>query len=221
MHETARKVIANAERLYADAIRMRTLGSKRTASSLFILAMEEASKACLIRWIDLGYDRGKILEELANDHLQKQLVYLAYIYTKCLKEVGTLVPAKTAKEVAIKQKAEDIREALAKAIARRTPYYSGSLLTGLYDHVKQAGFYTDVKDDLSIAEPAYKDGSIVHHLEEDARDAIAMAREDNLTLAMTALIYFSQLSKPLPGKQGRANLASLIDILRNHNWDSS
>ena len=69
-----------------------------------------------------------------------------------------------------------------------------------------------MKDDLSIAEPAYKDSYLVHHLEEDARDAIAMAREDNLTLAMTALIYFSQLSKPLPGKQRRANLASLIDI---------
>jgi len=75
MDAVVRDIIANAERLYADAIRMRTLGSHRTASSLFILAMEEAGKACLLRWVDHGYDRDKIFKELATGHIEKQLVY--------------------------------------------------------------------------------------------------------------------------------------------------
>jgi AbiV family abortive infection protein len=209
----------NAERLYADGIRMRTLGSERTASSLFILSMEEAGKACLIRWIELGHDRAKILNELTNGHIEKQLVYLAYIYIKCVQAVGTIVPIGSAPSgFDLTPKVDQLRESLAKEIAKRTPYYSGTLLTGLYDHVKQSGFYTDVKEDLSIASPAFKDGLIVHHLEEDARDAIAMVREDDATQAYMAAIYFSDLIKPIPGKQRRERLVGLIETLNKTKW---
>ena len=53
----------------------------------------------------------------------------------------------------------------------RTHYHNGTLRSGLYDHVKQSGFYTDVNSDFTVTEPAFKDGLISHFLEEDARDA--------------------------------------------------
>jgi hypothetical protein len=81
----------------------------------------------------------------------------------------------------------------------------------LYDHVKQSGFYTDVKDDLTIARPAFKDGSIVQHLEEDARDALAMTREETLIQRVHSSMYFSEtLMKPLPAKQRREILPGII-----------
>jgi AbiV family abortive infection protein len=224
MDAVVRDIIANAERLYADAIRMRTLGSHRTASSLFILAMEEAGKACLLRWVDHGYDRDKIFKELATGHIEKQLVYLAYVYVKCIRAVADIVPrAADHKQFDVKLKVGDnLREALAKEIYERTDYHNGTLRTGLYDHVKQSGFYTDVKSDFTIADPAFKDGSISHVLEEDTRDAIAMAREDQLTQSVLAAMYFnSTIIEPISGKQRREMLPDIIERLSKRDWYNS
>src|SRR4051812_34700924 len=117
MSNTVGVIIENAERLYADGIRVRTLGSLRTASSLFILAMEEAGKACLVRWLDFGYDQEKILQEIRTGHVEKQLVYLAYIYIKCLKAVGEIIQAgPSPKNFGFNPRADNVREALAKEI---------------------------------------------------------------------------------------------------------
>jgi AbiV family abortive infection protein len=224
MDTAVRDIIANAERLYADGIRMRTLGSHRTASALFILAMEEAGKACLLRWVDHGYDRDKIFKELAAGHIEKQLVYLAYVYVKCLRAVANIVPRSADhKQFGFKSKVGDnLREALAKEIHKRTHFHNGTLRTGLYDHVKQSGFYTDVKSDFTIADPAFKDGAISHFLEEDARDAIAMAREDGLTQSVLAAMYFnSTIIEPISGKQRREMLPDIIERLSKQDWRSS
>ena len=86
----------------------------------------------------------------------------------------------------------------------RTHYHNGTLRSGLYDHVKQSGFYTDVNSDFTVTEPAFKDGLISHFLEEDARDAVAMAREDQLTQSVLAAMYFNNiLIDPMPSKQRR------------------
>jgi hypothetical protein len=63
---------------------------------------------------------------------------------KCLRAVADIVPrAADHKQFDFKSKVGDnLREALAKEIHKRTGYHNGTLRTGLYDHVKQSGFYT-------------------------------------------------------------------------------
>jgi AbiV family abortive infection protein len=221
MESTIREIISNAERLYADGIRMAALGSHRTASALYILSMEEAGKACLLRWVDHGYDKEKIFKELSTGHIQKQLVYLAYVYLKCLRAVADIVPTSIdQKKFDFRSKVGDnLREALAKEIYKRSYYHNGTLRSGLYDHVKQSGFYTDVASDFTITKPAFKDGSIYRFLEEDARDAIVMAREDQLTQSVLAAMYFNNiLIDPLPSRQRREILPDIIDRLSKHDW---
>lgn len=219
MENVVRDIIANAERLYADGIRLRSLGSNRTANSLFVLAMEEAGKSCILQWLNFGYDKTKLLSELSTGHIEKQLIYMAYVYVKCLRTVATIVEHPNPPFFDFISKVPDLREGLAQEIHKQTPYHHGTLTTGLYDSIKQSGFYSDVSEDLDLKKRPFKDEFIVQHLEEDARDALAMARENTLIQRVQAAMYSNEvLIKPISGKQRREKLPDLIERLSNVNF---
>jgi len=180
--------------------------------------MEEAGKACILQWLDFGYNKKRLLGELSTGHIEKQLVYMAYVYVKCLRSVAEIVSHPAHPFFDFRSKVPNLREALASAIHKQSPYHQSTLTTGLYDHVKQSGFYTDVMDNLTLADPAFKDGAIIQHLEEDARDALAMAREEKLIQRVHASMYFNEvLMKPIPGKKRREILPGIISRLNGAN----
>src|SRR3974377_206855 len=88
----ALEIIKNAERLLMDGRRLNSIGSHRTAASLFVLSMEESGKACLVKWMALGFAKETIFRELRSGHVEKQHVYLTYLYVRAVMEVGEFGP---------------------------------------------------------------------------------------------------------------------------------
>ena len=56
--EVVRTVLENARRLLSDAELLFENERYRSATALAILSMEEAGKACVIRWREEGFIRG-------------------------------------------------------------------------------------------------------------------------------------------------------------------
>jgi AbiV family abortive infection protein len=91
MHASVQAIIKNAERLLQDAKLLADNTSYRTAISLAVLSIEESGKACLVHWIKEGYLPKSKSAELSSGHIDKQRILSAYLISKALNSVGTVV----------------------------------------------------------------------------------------------------------------------------------
>src|SRR5258707_1028834 len=107
------EIVKNAERLIKDADCLRAAGSLATAASLYVLAMEECGKACLVRWIAFSYKPADILKEIRTGHLEKQMVYMAYLQARALLSVADVeLNCTTNTVIRYVAKVGDLRESL-------------------------------------------------------------------------------------------------------------
>lgn len=114
--------------------------------SLAILSMEEAGKACLIKWKADGYIKRDIMKDIRSGHVAKQRI------------LGVFRWAKAIKDVVDGQKNRNLRQSRLEKLAQKRVHKKSMMTihraeTGTYDGIKQTGFYTDIDDDLSVMMP--------------------------------------------------------------------
>src|SRR5215213_8365802 len=89
MAEVVETVIANAERLLADAKTLADAKAYRTATALCILSFEESGKACLVYWQKAGFISDAA--EQLRQHTDKQRIFIAYRTIVAINKIGRLV----------------------------------------------------------------------------------------------------------------------------------
>lgn len=209
----ADEIIANAQRLLDDGRLLLGAGAHRTATALFVLSMEESGKACLLKWIERGYAKSEILSELKSGHIEKQYVYLTYLHLKAIMKVGDFgVKTPAGRHELLVERPEELDAQLAAELEKNVSFPGSLIPVGLYDHMKQSGLYTDVKEDGTVARVSYAHRPLARLLEGQAAEAIGMASLDDRTHDVFADLYFSkEIIKRIPGKQRREELNSLIE----------
>src|SRR5690242_2637151 len=144
MDDVVETIIANAERLLADAKTLAAAESYRTATALSILSFEESGKACLVYWQKAGFITDAA--EQLRLHTDKQRIFIAYRTIAAINKVGKLVrienPADADDHVPVKGLEEAYREQAGQDIV--------STAAGINDYFKEHGFYADIDDALNV-----------------------------------------------------------------------
>jgi len=165
MPKSSTVIAENAVRLLEDAKHLQGHSSHRTATSLAILAIEEAGKACYVRWLEDGLIPHTDFHPRLT-HRDKQSLLLAFFFfqsalkalevyyedhTKHPSFDGIDLAALSAKEAArtiwrahVNSANDDLSDFVVEYCCKnggKHMFYADMLV---FDYVKQAGFYEDV-----------------------------------------------------------------------------
>lgn len=183
IHESIAVIVGNAERLMNDAIILRDAESYRSSIALAILAMEEVGKACLIKWKADGYISRDIMKDIRSGHVSKQRILGVYYWAKSIKEVVD------------NQRNQNLGQARLEKLARKKSHKASIYVihraeTGLYDGIKQMGFYTDIDDDLSVMDLGrdFKKSDADFHISE-AKEALGIMKAPSIMHQVMADLY--------------------------------
>lgn len=194
--ETITVIISNAERLLNDAIILKDAGSYRTSMALSILALEEVGKACLVKWKADGYISRDIIKDIRSGHVSKQRILGVYHWAKAIKDVVD------------NQKNKKLSQGQLEKLARKKSHKASIYTihraeTGLYDGMKQMGFYTDIDDDLTVLDLQrdFKASDANFHISE-AKEALGIIEASPIMHQVMADLYeggeVHQFSKKRP-----------------------
>jgi AbiV family abortive infection protein len=141
-------ITANAEELLSSAKLLQQANSFRVATSLAILSMEESAKGCLVFWKLTGLIDRDIKKDIRHGHLDKHRLFAAYDITQLM-----ITMMDSAKTIA------DLKGAMRRPQGGK---FLKSMLkvaraeNGAYDALKQAGFYIDLDEDLTVKIPKHQ-----------------------------------------------------------------
>lgn len=76
--EIVEAIYQNALRLLADAQLLYDKERFESATALSVLSMEEAGKACLVRWKEEGRLQGDLGAHVRQSHFHKQRIFLLF-----------------------------------------------------------------------------------------------------------------------------------------------
>ena len=82
LSDTVDQIRQNAIRLREDAELLYQNGRYESAVSLAVLSVEEAGKACLVRWKEDGFLKEELGPHIRRFHFQKQRILWCYFYAK-------------------------------------------------------------------------------------------------------------------------------------------
>ena len=82
--ESIAAIESNAKRLLEDAKLLQKNDRYRTSFSIAILAIEEAGKACLLKWQDDGLLKNKLNRKDVLSHKSKQRIFATFIFIDSL-----------------------------------------------------------------------------------------------------------------------------------------
>jgi hypothetical protein len=204
-------IIENAQRLLDDAHLLVDNGRHRTALSLAALSMEESGKACLVRWIVMGWLPHDLRKAVAIGHLDKQRILGTFFYVRSMLEAAKEFyddpnnlppeldrePGESAKQFARRTWRHFVDptnaafvEFIVGEATERNRQAVFHLEVGTVDWLKKLGFYVDV-DAKMQPEPWHKtlaEGDARKMLER-AREALRMARAPEMVQKMMCAAY--------------------------------
>ena len=182
-HISVETIMLNSRRLLDDAVILRDAQSYRTAISLAILSMEETGKACLVKWKFDGHIKRDITKDIRSGHVSKQRIFGVYHWAKAIREVVS------------SQKNPRLRQSRLEKMARKKAQIASIPIihraeTGLYDGIKQLGFYIDIDDDLSVMQPfdIFNKANADFHISE-ARTAMTIIDAADIMHSVMADLY--------------------------------
>jgi AbiV family abortive infection protein len=211
MDEVVETIIANAERLLADAMTLAKAEAYRTATSLCILSFEESGKACLVYWQKAGFITDAA--EQLRQHADKQRIFISYRTIVAINKIGTLVPIEDGDE-AIDFTDQAAFKRFEEEYHRETHQDVAISNTGFNDYLKEHGFYTDIDDALDLVQPIFPfEQTLFNQQAARAAEALEMARSpSDVHLAMAA-IHNSGAHPRLPSKQRKALQKELFKVV--------
>jgi AbiV family abortive infection protein len=210
MDEAVETIIANAERLLADA---RTLGeakSYRTAIALCILSFEESGKACLVYWQKAGFISDA--SDQIRQHTDKQRIFIAYRTIVAFNTIGKIV-SKDDPGKPVDFSDAGLFEAFQEEYQRQTGEDRVITGAGMNDYLKEHGFYTDIDASLNIVRPytAFVRSNFDTQAGR-AAEAITMARSSHTLHQAMAAVHRSGAHPRVNAKQRKERQQQLLKV---------
>lgn len=204
----ASTIALNAARLLRDAKTLLSNQSYDTAASLAILSMEESSKACLVLWRRSGLIQCDILKDIREGHIQKQRLFGIYRFIRA--GIDAVVRDDSGELIDKNDVTDELVDIAAKAGLEAGHKEMVFADIGLFDHLKQFGFYVDVDENLEIA-PTLGRASKADaewHI-RDAEDALKMFYSEPRFHSAMAAVYVLRQSA-VPAKQRKAAITAAL-----------
>jgi AbiV family abortive infection protein len=170
IHQNALRLLADAELLYLN-------DRYESATALSVLSMEEAGKACLVRWKEEGRLKGDLAKHIRQSHFDKQRILYCYHWAKetllaiaNYYEDGSRVPKLEKRRedfesssdyfryiwrsMLLPKNDEDLISFLSERVYDKTDKYAYTAETGIIDTFKQIGFYKDIDENMELTLPS-------------------------------------------------------------------
>lgn len=211
MDEAVETIIANAERLLADARTLADAEAYRTATALCILSFEESGKACLVYWQKAGFISDA--SEQFRRHTDKQRIFVAYRTITAINKIGRLVP------VADYPEAIDFNDPTAFREFEEAYYLEAgqdivSNNAGINDYFKEHGFYTDIDDSLNVVQSYIPyDRTIFERYAERAAEALEMAKSSRDVQHQMAAVHASGAHPRVSARQRKELQKEVLQIV--------
>jgi AbiV family abortive infection protein len=209
MDETVSTIIANAERLLADANQLAAAGSFRTAISLVILSFEESGKACIVYWQKAGFITNAA--ELLKHHIEKQRIFASYRAIVAIDKFGMLKrkdePGKSIDFSEFKRSfsEEYHKQALPELLV---------LNMNMNDYLKEAGFYADINPELNLVKSYTSfDQTQFEPQAKRAEEALTMARASDDFQKMMAFVHTAKVQLHLTSKQRKEQQQRFFTVM--------
>ncbi|MCH8846557.1 MAG: AbiV family abortive infection protein [Proteobacteria bacterium] len=210
IEDSIQSIELNAKRLLEDAKLLQENGRYKTSFSISILSIEEAGKACLLKWGKDGYLNEKLKRKDILNHKNKQKIFSTFVFIDSfLRAILELCddeewmskvfneykvdkngqnPAKHILKELTKEENKNYFELVCKKAGEKAHSLSITVESGGLDWLKQSGFYIDIDENLELVK-AQQEFSI-----EDASEIIEFAersismihKSDPLHVAMAA-----------------------------------
>jgi AbiV family abortive infection protein len=211
MDQVVETIIANAERLLADARTLADAEAYRTAIALCILSFEESGKACLVYWQKAGFISDA--SEQIRQHTDKQRIFVAYLTITAINKVGRLVPVADHPE-AIDFKDETAFKAFQEAYYREAGQDIVSNNAGINDYIKEHGFYTDIDDALRVVQSYIPfERTVFDRYAERAAEALKMAKSPRDVQRQMAAVHASGAHPRVPARQRKELQKEVLKVV--------
>ncbi len=209
--ETITEIESNAKRLLEDAIVLKNNKRHQSSCSIAILAIEEAGKACLLKWHHDGLLKQKLKLKEVLSHTTKQKIISTFLmivsYNKALIELFEdesnikIITSNVANEnfdenpiVDLLKKIIDPRnnEIYESVLDKVTETSNLSICAehGALDWIKQLGFYTDIDENfitVKLNKDFMLDESDAKYFIEVAKESISVIRKNKMHPIMASI----------------------------------
>lgn len=218
VQKTISEIESNAKRLLEDAKLLQTNDRHQSASSIAVLAIEEAAKTCLLLWNKEGYLNSPLKAKELLSHANKQRILVTFVFVDALMQeiINYLDDDENIKKLLENNKDKKINivrqfvkpgneihfENVLKNAYGKFGNLSIFVESGALDWFKQSGFYTDINEQLEIQKPpnefSIKSSNESDEFIELAELGISMIHKHEVVHRAMAAVYQTKTTKKFP-----------------------